>query len=279
MKNKLFRQLSRIMLASSLVLRLSLPGMHADAEEAARLTQIDYSRPDGSVSQCVFEYDQENMLKCFTADFHFNSESNHLKFNFYYDENGKLVKYQSEGSTVPEAEYEYAPDGRLISSKTWEPDSGESQYQYEYNEQGQLVRRFAEETGSATTYRYNSRGLIAASSEATFYGDMVGKVERTYTYDAFNRKSEITVSADWGFGSITMDSFRYCYDYAPFMLESEYSDGRLMNVSLLYEEPTSGHVFSFSLGINPTFECRDGRLSSVNWDDGTFIFTYAAPQA
>lgn len=277
MKNKLLRKFSRIMLASSLVLRLSLPGMHAGAEDTARFTQIDYSRPDGSVGQCVFEYDQENMLKYFTADFQLDSGSNTLRFNFYYDENGKLVKYQSEGSAVPEAEYKYAPDGRLISSKTWEPDSGESQYQYEYNDRGQLVRRFAEETGSTTTYRYDSRGLLAASSEATFYGDMVGKVERSYTYDAFDRKSEMMVSADWGFGSTAVDSFRYCYDYAPFTLESEYSDGRLMNVTLLYEEPTSGHVFSFTLGVNPTFECKDGRLASVNYDGGTFTFTYAAP--
>lgn len=245
----------------------------AENPERKRLLQVDYSRPDGAVSQSLFQYDATGRLAVFTNQLRADTGDRSLKYHFTYDASGNLESYWEESKATPEATYQYSSTGLLTGWSMWEYDMDELHYTCEYDESGRLIRESAE-NGNFTAYSYDQSGMLVSSSAKTFHGDMVGTEESVYTYDSLGRVAEKATTSDWGFGETSVSIFQYRYDCAPFVVVSEYNDGRLMNIDMLYTESTSGHTFSFFAGQNPVFDVQDGYLVSVYANDATYQFTY-----
>lgn len=241
--------------------------------EPARLLQVDYSRTDGAVSQSLFQYDDNGKLAVFSNQLRADTGDSSQKYHFSYDASGNLESYWEESKAKPKATYQYSPTGLLTGWSMWEYDMGELHYTCEYDETGKLIRESAE-NGNIIAYSYDQNGMLVSSSAKTFHGDMVGIEESVYTYDSLGRVAEKTTTSDWGFGGTSVSTLQYRYDCAPFVVVSEYDEGQLMHVDMLYTEPTSGHTFSFFAGQNPVFDVQDGYLTGVYADDATYQFTY-----
>ena len=245
----------------------------APAQDEKRLIQVDYSRADGAVSQSLFQYDDSGKLAVFMNQLHASTGDSNLEYHFTYDTSGNLESYREKSKANPEATYQYSSTGLLTGWSVWEYDMGELHYACEYDENGRLIRESAE-NGNITTYSYDQNGMLVSSSTKTFHGDMVGTEKSVYTYDSLGRVAEKTTTSDWGFGEATVSIFQYRYDCVPFVVVSEYDNGQLMTVDMLYTEPTSDHTFSFFAGQNPVFDIQDGYLAGVYTDDAIYKFTY-----
>lgn len=241
--------------------------------EEKYLIQVDYSRADGAVSQSLFQYDGSGKLAVFMNQLHANTGDSNLEYLFTYGASGNLESYRDKSKVNPEATYQYSSTGLLTGWSMWEYDMNELHYSCEYDETGRLIRETAE-NGNVTDYTYDQNGMLVSSSAKTFHGDMVGTEKSIYTYDTLGRIAEKTTTSDWGFGEAAVSIFQYRYDCVPFVVVSEYDNGQLMTVDMLYTEPTSGHTFSFFAGQNPVFDVQDGYLAGVYTDDATYKFTY-----
>ena len=247
-----------------------------ECSDGAQLVQVDYTSSDGAVSQSLFQYDDNGMLAAFSNQLRADTGDRSLKYYFCYDSLGNLESYQEEGDAILKTEYRYSSAGLLTGWSEWGFDGQELRYTCEYDESGRLTRTTGE-NGDTADYTYDQDGQLTSLSKKIFHGDMVGTEESAYTYDSLGRVTEKTVTSDWNFGETSVLTFEYSYDYAPFVVISEYNGEETMYVDVQYPEPTSGYVFSFFAGLTPTFDIQDGYLTRVSYDDATYEFTYTAP--
>ncbi|MEM7758756.1 MAG: FG-GAP-like repeat-containing protein [Cyanobacteria bacterium P01_A01_bin.40] len=132
-------------------------------DETNRLTQ--YNSPEGTAN---YSYDDLDQITA--ADYDYQSDE-----NYSYDDNGNRV---GDGYVTGE-------NNQLLSDGI---------YNYEYDAEGNRVRRIEIATGIVTEYEWDYRNRLTSVVTKDSSGNVVAN--SGYTYDAFNKRIAKSVDAD-----------------------------------------------------------------------------------
>ncbi|MBV6465470.1 MAG: hypothetical protein PGMFKBFP_00747 [Anaerolineales bacterium] len=120
-----------------------------------------------------YEYDRTGQLV----------EANHSTFDdesYRYDANGNRTSSHRHGSG-----YVTGPNNQLLS---------DGDFDYAYDNEGNLVLRTARSTGNTTSYTYDHRNRLTNVVEKTSDGTIITQVE--FGYDVFGRRIKKSVNSD-----------------------------------------------------------------------------------
>lgn len=255
----------------------SLDGLYVEEEwrintsvNYKQLTQVNCIRDNATSNQYNLTYYENGLLATCVNDYYSSSGNNHYEYRYTYNENDQLVQYQNVNNVNPEMRNYYSEEGFLVGWSYWEYDSIEYVRYCEYDDQGKIIREYADDGTYNTVYTYNEAGQVSSKTNNTFYGDMKSSSKNTYLYDDSGRLVEEICISDWGFGEED-STLKYRYDYFPFVLVESYYAGSYSSSNLRYEDLS---VLSIYLDESAQFEMTDGYLSKVICDDCVYEFYY-----
>ncbi len=131
--------------------------------------------------------------------------------DYGYDDVGQLT--EATNSARPDEVYTYDENGNRISGdNVIGPNNqllSDGTYDYTYDAEGNLVQRTEIATGEYSTYEFDHRNRMVAST--TFSSGGIILSESSYTYDVFDRMIARTVDAD-GAGSEAPETTYTVYD-------------------------------------------------------------------
>ena len=189
-------------------------GMQYDA--AGQNTEIDrFADTTGTnlVSKSLYTYDLNGQVKSIS---HLDGSGDAIaNYQYTYDAAGELTQETHHGITFT---YSYDRDGQLTSAtRSDQPtpqalsydqngnrtDSGitvgadnrisqDSQFTYQYDNEGNLIQKVDKSTGDTTTYQYDFRNRLTDITTKSAGGATL--LSEHYTYDVFDRRIAVTVN-------------------------------------------------------------------------------------
>ncbi|QGJ71800.1 Hypothetical protein PBC10988_35090 [Planctomycetales bacterium 10988] len=161
-----------------------------DHDELGRLTDLTHTDPLGAI---LADYDYQ-----YNAAHELIQESHHGEtIDYTYDPAGQLLSAISD-LALPDEQYAYDENGNRTGE---DYDLGENNqldsdgvYDYQYDHEGNLIRRTEIATGEYTLYAYDHRNRLV-EAEIFSAGGILLK-ELSYTYDLFDRLIARTVDDD-----------------------------------------------------------------------------------
>ena len=172
-------------------------------DAAGRLTDLTHGRNSGVIADYGFTYDVANRLTQLTtpdgtSDYSYNGRAELTSSDHsYQDDEG--YTYDDTGNRT-NAGYVTGDHNRLLSDGT---------YTYEYDNEGNRVRRVAITSGENTEYSWDYRNRLTSVVTKDSSGAITKSVE--YTYDVYDRRIAKSVDSD-GDGAATATEERYVYD-------------------------------------------------------------------
>ena len=174
-----------------------------DYDIANRLRELTHKKGDNIIAEYDWSYDAVNRL--------IGLESVDGSSSFSYDELDQLT--DAEYSFQSDENYSYDENGnRTNSGYETEADnqlSSDGTYNYEYDGEGNLIKRTEIATGEVMELSWDYRNRLIAVEVKDSNGDVIESVE--YVYDAFDRRLGKIVDAD-GDGSESAVAERFVYD-------------------------------------------------------------------
>ena len=158
-------------------------------DNANRITQA--TSPDG-----VSDYNYDHSDQLVDAEHDYQTDENYV-----YDENGNRV---NDGYVTGE-------NNQLLSDGT---------YNYEYDNEGNRVKRTEIATGEATKYEWDYRNRLVAVETVDVDGNAIANSD--YTYDVFDNRIGKSVDADGdGAGEAVVERFVYDGDHIALTFDGE----------------------------------------------------------
>ena len=164
-----------------------------DYDEANRLTSLTHSNSSETVAFYEFVYDAASRITQIT-DVDGTTD-------YSYDETDQLVEADRTDEANPDEFYTYDANGnRLSSSRHGEGyETGlnnrlvsDGTYNYEYDQEGNLVRQTEIVTGAEREFEWDYRNRLVAVIDREATGEVIQEV--AFTYDTMNRR--LTKSVD-----------------------------------------------------------------------------------
>ena len=190
-----------------------------DYDIANRLTELTHKKGDHIIAEYDWSYDAVNRL--------IGLESVDGSSSFSYDELDQLT--DAEYSFQEDENYSYDENGnRTNSGYETEADnqlSSDGTYNYEYDGEGNLIKRTEIATGEVMELSWDYRNRLTGVEVKDSNDAVIESVE--YVYDAFDRRLGKIVDAD-GDGSESAVAERFVYDGHHIALVFD-EDGDLVN--------------------------------------------------
>jgi RHS repeat-associated protein len=180
-------------------------------DTAGRTTMISHRRAvDDVIAQYDYEYDFRGLLS--HEDRSGESYANDgCHADYSYDKTGQLLEADYSGADVIAEQvdeyYRYDANGNRTESYlhgggyvtgTANQLKSVGTFNYEYDDEGNLVKKVEIATGEVTTFEYSHRNRMVRAVKWSSDPDSGGIIlhEEEYTYDAHNRRIRILVDAD-----------------------------------------------------------------------------------
>jgi hypothetical protein len=144
---------------------------HRPAQWANRMVQ--YTGPEGTL-----QYSYDNLGQLIGV-------SGARQETYVYDANGNRLYAASPALPNGEAHYTIGPENRLLSDGT---------YRYEYDTEGNLIRKTRISDGQVTEFTYDYRNRVTDIVVKGAQGNVVYRTH--YIYDVFDRRIATEVDAD-----------------------------------------------------------------------------------
>lgn len=170
-----------------------------------------------------------------------------FRTTFEYNENGQLLKEygtytNNEGPGYSEVN-EYDKEGKVILTKT-ESEAGFSTITYEYNGDGQLIKRVGctdgANVGGISVYEYDADGNCIRVSNKSYLGI------DTETYESKEPYSTDTVEYTYNEQGLCTGSVNYYGDNSS-VCTVEYTDSGLpTSIKIIYEDNSIGDAATFT---------------------------------
>ena len=152
-----------------------------------RLTEMTHSNATSPVAVHNFTYDTASRITQIAGV--------DGTTNYTYDKKGQLIAANSTNPLKPNEFYDYDPNGNRFSSSQ-HPDGyqtgshnqtlSDNQFNYVYDNQGNLIRKTEIATGKLQEYQWDYRNRLLAVVDKAAGGQETQRVE--FTYDAFDRR-------------------------------------------------------------------------------------------
>ena len=160
------------------------------------LTSLTYTHGTSTLASYALTYDANSQVTKVV-----NSDGTS---NYTYDSVGQLTGAAYSNSAIPTESYTYDANGnRLTSGTTVSYEIGannqllsDGTYEYQYDNDGNLVLRTSIADGSTESYTYDARTASSRSSTRTQPASRPSG--STYTYDALNRRISESVAGRSG---------------------------------------------------------------------------------
>lgn len=171
-----------------------------------------YNNDSVLVRRSLFEYDKSGLLT--QSDYiDYNAETQHIdssRFLYTYsDEKVAKEEFYFNGKLLSRTETGYNDNDDIILCQSFKEGekTGDSKYEYLYNDKGLKTERKAYANGLldiTTSWEYDSKGrLIAVKTQD---GELVGS--ESYTYDRKDRLVEETLTSDDS-GTVCVNTYLY----------------------------------------------------------------------
>ena len=183
-------------------------------DDAGRLTNLTHDQDGNVLSAYDWAYDNANRITQATSpdgvsDYNYDHSDQLVDAehdyqtdeNYVYDENGNRV---NDGYVTGE-------NNQLLSDGT---------YNYEYDNEGNRVKRTEIATGEATKYEWDYRNRLVAVETVDVDGNAIANSD--YTYDVFDNRIGKSVDADGdGAGEAVVERFVYDGDHIALTFDGE----------------------------------------------------------
>ncbi len=204
-------------------------------DSLGRSSKVTSKNKDGETQHVTeYEYDSADRVAAMLDYGNEDGTLSPLRYTGYtYNSFGELTEYwEVDGTVSPSAaqksahliQYSYHGDGSIASVSYAENGNGVTALHYTYNSNKQLEKITADlEDGQSRTlceYQYTADGKVSSRKDyEDFTGSGDGYVQRTYTYDAFDRV--LTMTYNESGDSDVEESHSYQYDKASRIIHEE----------------------------------------------------------
>jgi RHS repeat-associated protein len=150
-------------------------------DAVGRLTSLTHRNAvDAVLAEYDYAYDLASQLI---------EESHHGQTSSYqYDPTSQLL--EADHSLQPDEQYAYDANGNPVdagmSVGANNKVSADARFDYQYDQEGSLIRKTERATGAFTRYEYDHRKRLTAVEDFDSLGTSAGR--STFTYDAFDRR-------------------------------------------------------------------------------------------
>ncbi len=223
-----------------------------------RLTSLDHTdATDAAIAFYDFEYDPASRITAITdvdgrTDYAYDDRDQLTGADrdaadprgdesYTYDANGNRIDSHLHG-----AGYVTGPANRLLSDGTFD---------YEYDAEGNLVRRTNISTGDFREMRYDHRNRLVSVTDFSSGGIITQDVR--YTYDALDRR--IAKTAD-GAGANFVQTTHFVYDRENVLLDVADADG-----SGTVEQPQLTHRYLLGSGVDQVLAQELVNVGQTQW--------------
>jgi RHS repeat-associated protein len=186
--------------------------VYDDTGRRVRITHLDGS--DVVLANYEYEFDQANRITQQTID--------NDVVDYGYDATGQLLTADHFDPTIPDEFYVYDLNGNRIESHlhgtnhVTGPNNqllSDGEFNYEFDNEGNQVRRTNIATGEVTEYEYDHRNRLTKTTVKTSGGIITG--ESQYIFDLFGRRIAVINDADGaGPGAAIRENIAYDGDNA-----------------------------------------------------------------
>ncbi len=151
-----------------------------------------------------YDYDHAGLIDEVRFTHHDQALSNEI--DFAYDLAGQVVQSQQTGSDLENFEFDANgnPVGADVVQSTGNQIQSDGQFEYEYDDEGNLIKKTEITTGIKTTYSYDHRNRLTHVEARTTGGIVL--FESTYQYDALGRRISTTVNGETVFTAYDGDN-------------------------------------------------------------------------
>jgi hypothetical protein len=154
---------------------------------ANRLTNFNHSNSNSRLNFSEFSYDGANLIQQIVNQDGF--------VDYSYDSTNQLVGADYENVNYLDEVYSYDNNGNRTNSGYVTGSNNrllsDDKYDYEYDNEGNLIRQFERETGRVEEFEWDYRNRLVAVIEKNAAGVIVQIVK--YTYDWFGRRLSMSV--------------------------------------------------------------------------------------
>ena len=178
-----------------------------DTGRRIRITHLDGS--DIVLANYEYEFDQANRITQQTID--------NDVVDYTYDLTGQLLTADHSDPSIPDEFYVYDLNGNRIESHLHGSDYvtgpnnqllSDGEFNYEYDDEGNQVRRTNIETGEITEFEYDHRNRSIRTTVLSSGG--ISTSESQYVFDVFGRRIAVINDADGaGPGAAVRENFVY----------------------------------------------------------------------
>ena len=172
-------------------------------DDAGRLTNLTHNSNGEVLSAYDWAYDKANRITQAVSpdgvsDYNYDQTDQLVDADHDYQESENYV-YDNNGNRVNDG-YVTGENNQLLSDGT---------YDYEYDAEGNRVKKTEIATGEVTEYEWDYRNKLVAVETEDSAGNVIANSE--YTYDVFDRRIAKSVDAD-GEGAGVAEVERYVHD-------------------------------------------------------------------
>ena len=196
-------QLKQVQRYSDLAGTQSVADTVYDYDIAGRLESLTHQQGATIIADYGFVYDKANRLTQLTtpdglSDYTYNNRNELTSGDHSYQTN-ETYDYDATGNRTNTG-YSTGDHNRLL---------GDGTYTYEYDNEGNRIRRTETATGEVTEYTWDFRNRLTQVETKDASGTVIQTVE--YVYDVYDRRLAKIVDPD-GAGGLTPEEERFVYD-------------------------------------------------------------------